>query len=99
MKKLFKFLTSSKFLLAITLLINIAIFVCFTEFINAYIYPIISLLALLILIGFLNSSNEKAEYKVFWVVVIIVLPVFGTALYLQLHTRHGSRRLRKDMNK
>lgn len=95
MKKLFKFLTSSKFLLAITLLINIAIFVCFTEFINAYIYPIISLLALLILIGFLNSSNEKAEYKVFWVVVIIVLPVFGTALYLQLHTRHGSRRLRK----
>ena len=95
MKKFIKFVTSSKFLLALTLLINVAIFVCFTLFLDTYIYTLISLLAGLILIGFLNADNENTDYKIIWIITIILLPVFGTALYIQLKTTRGSKRQRK----
>lgn len=95
MKKFIKFVTSSKFLLALTLLINVAIFVCFTLFLETYIYTLISLLAGLILLGFLNADNENTDYKIIWIITIILLPVFGTALYIQLKTTRGSKRQRK----
>ena len=95
MKKFIKFVTSSKFLLALTFLINVAVFVCFTLFLETYIYTLISVFAGLILLGFLNADNENTDYKIIWIITIILLPVFGTALYIQLTTTRGSKRQRK----
>ena len=62
MKKFIKFVTSSKFLLALTFLINVAVFVCFTLFLETYIYTLISLFAGLLLSSFYLpytfASNE-----------------------------------------
>ncbi len=101
MKKIIKFVTSSKFLLALMLLINIALFVFITLTVSVYLYTFIAVLAGLILVGFLNADNERAEYKVVWIALIVLLPVFGTALYLQLKTARGSKRQRhhfQDVN-
>ena len=95
MKKFVKFITSSKFLLTLMFLINVAIFVVFTLFLNTYIYTLVSIFAALILVGFLNADNETSEYKVIWIVTILLLPVFGVALYIQLKTTRGSKRQRK----
>lgn len=95
MKKVIKFFTSSKFLLALTFLINVAIFALITIFIGSYVYTLFSILALLILIGFLNRDNESPSYKIMWIVIIVIMPLFGVALYIQLKTTRGSKRQRK----
>ncbi len=95
MKKVFNFLTSTKFILVFTFLINVAIFVLFTYFIGSYVYIICSILALLILIGFINNDISSSSYKIMWVVIILTMPVFGVTLYFQLKNHRGSKRLRK----
>ena len=50
MKKVVKFLTSTKFLLIFTFLINVVLFVLFTFFVSPYVYTICSVLAILILL-------------------------------------------------
>lgn len=95
MKKVIKFLTSSKFLLIFTFLINVALFTVFTIFVSPYVYTICSIIGLLILIGFLNKDNESPSYKIMWILIIVLLPVFGVALYLQLNKTRGSKRQRK----
>ena len=70
-------------------------FVVFTLFLNTYIYTLVSIFAALILVGFINADNETSEYKVIWIVTILLLPVFGVALYIQLKTTRGSKRQRK----
>ena len=95
MKKVIKFFTSSKFLLASMFLINVGLFAVVTIFVGSYVYTLFSIFALLILIGFLNKENESPSYKIMWTVIIVVLPLFGAALYLQLKTTRGSKRQRK----
>lgn len=95
MKKVVKFLTSTKFLLVFTFLINVVIFVLFTLFLSPYIYTACSILAMLILIGFINNDNGSSSYKIMWMVIIAAFPVFGVTLYFQLKNNHGSRKLRK----
>ena len=95
MKKLVKFLTSTKFLLIFAFLINVAIFVLFTFFVGPYVYTICSVLAILILISFINNDYGSSSYKIMWMVIIAALPVFGVTLYFQLKNNHGSRKLRK----
>ena len=95
MKKLVKFLTSTKFLLTFTFLVNVALFVLLTFFVSPYIYTICSVLAILILIGFINNEYGSSSYKIMWMVIIAAFPVFGVTLYIQLKNNHGSRKLRK----
>ena len=95
MKKVFNFLTSTKFILVFTFLINVAIFVLFSYFIGPYVYTICSILAILILIGFINNDISSSSYKIMWIIIIAALPVFGVTLYFQLKNHSGSKRLRK----
>lgn len=95
MKKFLKFLTSSKFLLALMFLVNVAIFAVVTLFLGYYFYIIFGILAVFILAGLLNKDNESPSYKIMWVVIIVIMPLFGVMLYLQLKTRRGSKRQRK----
>ncbi len=95
MKKILQFLTSSRFLLSITFIINVALFAFITFFIGSYVYTLISILAMFIVIGFLNKHNEASSYKIMWLVIIFVMPVFGVALYLQLKTTRGPKRERR----
>ncbi len=95
MKKFLNFIASYRFLLALTFLINVAIFACVTVFVGYYIYIIFSALTLILLFGFINHNNESPSYKIMWIVVILVMPLFGTALYIQLKHSRGTKRQRR----
>lgn len=95
MKKVFKFLSSTKFILMFTFLINVAVFVLFSLFIGPYVYTLCSILAILIVFAFINNDIASSSYKIMWIIIIAALPVFGVTLYFQLRNHHGSKRLRK----
>ena len=95
MKKFFKFLGSYKFVLALTFLINVAIFAVVTLFLGYYFYILFQILGVLIIVGFLNKHNESPSYKLMWMAIIIVAPLFGAALYYQVKGRRGTKRTLK----
>ena len=95
MKKFLNFIASYKFILALTFLINVAIFVVVTLFVGSHFYLIFQFIGLLLAIGFINKNNESPSYKIMWIVIILAMPLFGVALYYQLKTRRGTRRTLK----
>ncbi len=95
MKKFFKFLYSTKFILLITFLLNVAFFLGFLFLFDKYVYTFISLICVAIALVVITASNDGKYYKITWILLIFVLPMFGTALYCYLKANHGSKRKRK----
>ncbi len=95
MKKIFKYFTSSKIILALLLLINIVLWVLLAQFANTYTYMALSIIGLCIFLAVMNDSNEGASYKIMWMFVFVVLPIYGTVLYIQLRSTKLPIKLRK----
>ncbi len=95
MKKFVKFLTSGKFLLALSFLVNIAVFVLFTIFIGSIYYGILSVVSFFLCLFLISRSDDGPAYKFTWVLAIVIMPLFGTALYLYLKERRGTKKQRK----
>lgn len=96
MKKFFKFLFSTKFVLAISFLISIALFVVVSLFAGSIFYDIFLVLALLISIAYLTKSNEAPEYRITWVLLVLIAPVFGVSLFLILKSTKGTKKQKKN---
>jgi cardiolipin synthase len=96
MKKFIKFVYSSRFLLAFAFLLNVAFFVVFSIILNTFAYDIIVLLGGVTAIAFLNKSDDEISYKIPWLILIVIFPLFGTLLYLSFKTRKGTRKQRKN---
>lgn len=92
MKKFFKLLGSYKFVLALTFLLNVAIFVVVTLFLGYYFYIAFQIFALLVIAGFLNKNNESPSYKLMWMAIVMVVPLFGAAFYYHVKGRWGTKR-------
>lgn len=95
MKKFFKFLYSSKFILLLTFLLNVAFFVAFVVIFDKYVYTAISAVCVLLALLFVVISNDSRHYKLTWIMLIFILPVFGASLYAYVKTNRGSKRKRK----
>lgn len=95
MKKIFRFLTSSKLILALVFLINLAVFVLINIFIGYYANAIITAISLILALMFLSNSSDEPIYKTTWLFIITILPLFGSILYLYLKTSKSSRKIKK----
>lgn len=95
MKKLIKFLYSSKFLLLLAFLVNIGMYVLFSMYLNQYIYEVVLIAGVVVAVFIMNKSNEDVVYKFMWIALILAFPLFGTLLYLHVKTKKGTRQQRK----
>lgn len=95
MRKFFKFFTSSKFVLFFTFIINVIIFALMVALIGYYSYLIISIASLIVSLVVLSRSTDEPAYKLTWLLVIIMLPLFGAVLYLYLKSGKMSRKMKK----
>lgn len=95
MKKLFKFFTSSKFILSVAFLINVAIFLVVILLLGYYYYISISFISLFISLFVLARSKDDPSYKITWLLIIAILPIFGSTLHIYLKSTKSSRKLRK----
>ena len=95
MRKFFKFFTSSKFVLFFTFIINVIIFALMVALIGYYSYLIISIASLIVSLIVMSRSTDEPAYKLTWLLVIIMLPLFGAVLYLYLKSGKMSRKMKK----
>ncbi len=97
MKKFFKFLYSSKMMLAITFLLNVIVFVGFW-FLNEYIYSVISVVITIGFLAYIMLKEDYYSYKITWVLITLILPIFGITLYSYLKLNKGGKRKREHWN-
>lgn len=95
MKKIIKFLYSSKFLLTLAFLANVAIYILFSLFVSRFAYEALLIVGVILSFLVLNKNSEQAIYKFLWAVVIIMFPLFGVMLYLHIKTKRGTKQQRK----
>lgn len=64
-----------------------------------YVYACFSLLSLLVTLGVINNTEDSPEFKLAWVVPILLFPVFGGLFYLLFRGGRMSRREKEAMEK
>ncbi len=64
-------------------------------------YPLLNnllaLLSLTFVIFLLNGQHEKMEYKTGWIIIVLLLPIFGVPFYLFYGEKKPGRRYRKRL--
>lgn len=96
-KKIIRFVTSNKFILITTFLINIAIFLAVIFFINTLpYYFLLSFIAFVTAFIVLLTSKEELVYKWSWILIFLFFPIYGMAFYILLKTSHGTVKQRKQ---
>lgn len=96
MKKFLNALTSKRVILVLLFFINLAIFYLMSVFVGMIGYSIFSIVFALIAVFVIMSGDDEPIYKYMWVMAIMLLPIFGTALYLYLRNCRASRKKRKE---
>ncbi len=90
-KILNRFFYSRVFVTFLLIAIQIAIFVIFLVKLNShseyYFGSSIGLSALFMI--YLSNSKGKNEFKIAWLVPIVIFPLFGVAAYIMYHTNMG----------
>ena len=89
MKKIWKFLFSQNMLYILLMLIQLAFLVLSVLFLKqnyAWVYGALLLLNGLMII-YITNSKKNPSYKISWLVVIAIVPIFGGLTYLFLKIR------------
>lgn len=95
MKKIIKFLYSSKFLLAFSFLLNIGIYIAVSFHLNSIFFDLMIMVAVVTPIFFMSKQSNEPAQTVGWSVLILILPIFGLVLYMHTKTRKGTKQQRK----
>ena len=95
MKKIFRFFTSYKFVLGLMFILNMAILLLIALYLNLVYYGIVQLVAVVTALFVMGFNNDEQVYKAMWLMVILILPLFGTVLYLQAKGIYFSNRQRR----
>ena len=78
-------------ILAEVLLLGLMVFVATNE---SYIFFILALIIDFITVFGIINRNANPEFKVTWVIVVLLLPLFGALLYLIFYRRRLTRERR-----
>lgn len=95
MKRLIRFLYSTKFLLIAAFVLNVAIYVVFSLYVSKWAYEGLLLVGLIFGILLIGKTHENLFYKVLWFFLIVLFPLFGVLLYFQHKTNRGTKGQRK----
>lgn len=101
MIKFFKIIFHRSILVVALMLIQLLILLgLFLEFSTYFVYfdYFFMALSVIIVIAMLNNGKSNPSYKMAWVIIILVMPVFGGLFYLVFGRRHLNRREKKEMD-
>ena len=96
---IFRIIFSRKMLSALILMLQLAVFAVAFTFLRekaVYIYTACMILAIILAIFEINR-DENPEFKLTWVLLIGLIPIFGAILYLYLHLGVVTRSIRKKL--
>ena len=101
MRKLNRLLYSNKFFAFIMLLLQVVAFVSMYIWISDYSKVLIGFSTLLsaVLIIFEINRTEEPTFKMTWITLIAIVPVFGSLFYLYTRAKGVSHNIRDDYNK
>jgi len=100
MKNLSKLVFYRIVIAAFAVIAQLAVFIIiFTKFYNfkEYYYIISNFLSFFVVL-FIVNKNIHPEYKIAWIIPILLFPVFGWLIYILIGGKKLSRRLKKKMN-
>jgi len=95
--RFFKLLFSKAAMVALSILLQIGLFLLFLLGLNQYfeLFQIISLVVGLIVFLSIINQNTNPDYKIPWLVTVVCLPLFGTVLYLMFAQNGMTKRKHK----
>jgi len=99
LKKLFNFIFSRLFLVALMLVLQIALFVFLIVYSSqavSAIYIMANIVSFIAVVGVV-SNNENPSYKLTWIIAILVFPVVGGIFYFFFGNKRMSRKLRRQI--
>ena len=99
MKHIGKFLFQRVVLVALSILLQLALFVSIVTWLSEYRYSVRVLMTAVsvITIVFLLYDRTNSSYKISWIILILAFPVTGICLYLLFGGRRVNRRVQKRM--
>lgn len=100
LKKLFNFMFSRLFLVALMLVLQIALLIASVIYFSQtvfYIYQLFNLLSLVAMTAVV-SNNENPSYKMTWIIAILTFPVIGWVFYLLFGNKRMPAKLQRRID-
>lgn len=97
-RKLWRFLSSRVFILGTMLLLQLGFILATIILLNDQYWIVSSLttlLSIILLLALINDQQQNPSTKLVWIIVIMLLPIVGAALYVMFGSAHASRKLRQ----
>ena len=101
MRKLYRFLFSRYTLSAIVILLSLGLMWAFLSFMSAYsffFYILLTVVDVLVVVAIINREANP-EYKLPWLFIALIVPVFGAVLYIIFYSRKLSAKETKLLRK
>jgi cardiolipin synthase len=98
MNKFWRVVFSRKIVIFLLLLIQIGVFAALLVAAQMYtgvVYTFMSIISIVSAIRII-SSDENPAYKLAWIIPVLVIPIFGAAVYLFYQSQAGVRILKKN---
>ncbi len=98
--KFFKHLFSKFFIVALLLLLQVALICVIFFVLNTYFTPLLiaSLILSLLIILYIINKDDQPEFKVPWLILIFMFPLFGVMCYLLFANPRLSKKQSKRMS-
>ena len=65
---------------------------------NKIFDSIIRILSIIFCIYIINRKNQKVEYKVIWIIIVLIFPVFGVPYYMLFGDKKPGRKFQKRID-
>lgn len=88
-------------IIVVALLLQLFVFFASVYWLKDYstvVYAAFVLLGAVTVVHILNEENN-ASFKIAWIIPVLVIPVFGTVLYIYINLQPGTKRIHKKLTK
>lgn len=88
-------------IIVVALLLQLFVFIASFYWLKDYstvVYAAFVLLGAVTVVHILNEENN-ASFKIAWIIPVLVIPVFGTVLYIYINLQPGTKRIHKKLTK
>lgn len=98
--KFFKHLFSKFFIVALLLILQVALIAVIFYLLNTYFTPlvIVGLILSIFVILYIINKDDQPEFKVPWLILIFVIPLFGITCYILFANPKLSRKQARRLN-
>lgn len=95
MKKLYNFLFSTQFMLILTFIANIIVYILCAKFMAGWVYGIFVSIGLIVALALSRNQIDTVANKLAWLLVVLVMPFFGLIFYYFTRGRNGTKQDRR----